>query len=59
MVVHFSGYSIFWWKGDFYTSSAQTASEVGARDLNASTACLRVDVLKPDELRDAMHAAGE
>ena len=33
--------SIFWWKGGVNTSSTQTASEVGTRELNASTACLR------------------
>ena len=26
--------SIFWWKGDVNTSSTQTASEVGTRELN-------------------------
>ena len=34
--------SIFWCKGDVNTSSTQTASEVGTRELNASTACLSV-----------------
>ena len=33
--------SIFWCKDDVNTSSTQTASEVGTRELNASTACLR------------------